>query len=322
MNNMRYKKFGNTDLNLSELAVGTWAIGGTGWGDVNEKDSIDAILTMVDQGVNLIDTAPSYGRGHSEIVVGKALASCRDKVTLLTKCGIRWPEDAKYGSSKPIHDSSKAAIIKQCEDSLTRLQTDHIDIYLIHWPDLTTPFEETVDALNTLKQQGKILYTGISNFDDDQLEQLYALGAIDVIQYPYSMVNRKKEAVLKSYAEKGVYTMGYGGLGAGILTGTIRELPQFEPGDARIGFYDFFEEPKFSKVMELLKTLDKIAETHNVPVAQVAVNWTTQHPYIGASLTGVRNPKEALENCSAFTWSLTDDELTEIDKAIKATVGI
>ena len=319
---MRYKQFGNTDLRLSELAVGTWAIGGTGWGDVNEKDSIDAILTMVEQGVNLIDTAPSYGRGHSEEVVGKAIASCRDQVTLLTKCGIRWPEEAKYGSSPPIRDSSKAAIIKQCEESLTRLNTDHIDIYLIHWPDVNTPFEETVEALNALKQQGKILYTGISNFEDDDLSKLYDLGAIDVVQFAYSMVNRSKEEVLKRYAQKGVYTMGYGGLGAGILTGAIRELPKFEAGDARLGFYDFFEEPKFSKVMELLKTLDQIAESHQVPVAQVAVNWTTQHSYIGASLTGVRNPKEALENCSAFDWSLSKDEMAVINQAIEDTVGI
>lgn len=313
---MRYKQFKDTNLKLSELAVGTWAIGGTGWGDVNETDSVNAIQTMIEQGVNLIDTAPSYGRGHSEEVVGKAIMSCRDKVVLLTKCGIRWPEEAKYGASQPIRDSSKAAIIKQCDESLTRLNTDHIDIYLIHWPDVNTPFEETVDALNTLKQQGKILYSGISNFEDDDLDKLYDLGAIDVVQFPYSMVNRTKEDVLKKYAEKGVYTMGYGGLGAGILTGTIRTIPQFEPGDARLGFYDFFEEPKFSKVMNLLKTLDMIAETHNVPVAQVAVNWTTSQSYIGASLTGVRNPKEALENCSAFTWSLTEKEIDMINQAI------
>ncbi len=318
---MRYKQFGKTDLKLSELAVGTWAIGGTGWGDVNEKDSIDAIHAMIDQGVNLIDTAPSYGRGHSEEVVGKALSSCRDKVMLLTKCGIRWPEDVKYGSSEPIRDSSKDAIMKQCEDSLKRLNTDHIDIYLIHWPDASTPFEETADALKTLKQQGKIRFSGISNFEDSDLEKLYNLGVIDVVQYPYSMVNRSKEDVLKQYAEKGVYTMGYGGLGAGILTGTIREIPKFEPGDARLGFYDFFREPKFSKVMELLKTLDQIAAAHDVPVAQVAVNWTTRHPYIGASLTGVRNAKEAAENCSAFSWSLSDEEMETINTAIDQTIG-
>lgn len=318
---MRYKQFGETDLKLSELAVGTWAIGGTGWGDVNEKDSIAAIHTMIDQGVNLIDTAPSYGRGHSEEVVGKALYSCREKVILLTKCGIRWPENVKYGSSKPIRDSSKAAILKQCDDSLKRLNTDYIDIYLIHWPDSNTPFEETADALKTLKQQGKIRFSGISNFEDDDLEKFYNLNVIDVIQYPYSMVNRTKEEVLKTYAKKGVYTMGYGGLGAGILTGAIREIPKFEPGDARLGFYDFFSEPKFSKVMELLKTLDQIAADHNVPVAQVAVNWTTRHSYIGASLTGVRNAKEAVENCSAFSWSLSDKEMETINAAIMQTIG-
>lgn len=318
---MRYKQFGKTNLKVSQLAIGTWAIGGTGWGNVNETDSINAIHTMLDQGVNIIDTAPSYGRGHSEEVVGKALKGKRNKCVLLTKCGIRWPENVSYGSTKPIRDSSKTAIIKQCEESLARLDTDYLDIYLIHWPDVHTPFEETVDALNTLKQQGKIRYTGISNFESDELSKLYDLGSIDVIQYPYSMVNRTKENILKSYSQKGVYTMGYGGLGAGILTGAIRELPNFEPGDARLGFYDFFVEPKFSKVMELLKTLDTIAEVHNVPVAQVTVNWTTQHDYIGASLTGVRNSQEAIENCAAFNWSLSKDELKQIDEAIEKTVG-
>lgn len=137
-----------------------------------------------------------------------------------------------------------------------------------------------------------------------------------MIQFPYSMVNRSQEQLLKKYHEKGVATMGYGSLGAGILTGSIRELPHFEPGDARLGFYDFFVEPKFSRVMELLEVLDDIALKRQVPVAQVTINWTVQHNFINTSLTGVRNAREAVENTAAMAWKLTADEIHKIDQAV------
>ena len=292
---MRYKEFGSTGLELSEISVGTWALGGKDMGPVDEKDAIEAIHTMIDCGVNFIDTAPTYGKGASETIVGKALASGkRSQVTLLTKCGIRWEEGPKNFKKGAIRDSSHDSIIKQIDESLMRLQTDYIDIYLIHWPDVNTPLEETADTLKELKKAGKIRFSGISNFEDNDLEKLYDLGVLDVIQFPYSMVNRSQEQLLKKYHEKGVATMGYGSLGAGILTGSIRELPHFEPGDARLGFYDFFVEPKFSRVMELLEVLDDIALKRQVPVAQVTINWTVQHNFINTSLTGVRMPERLL----------------------------
>lgn len=314
---MRYKTFGSTGLELSEISVGTWALGGKDMGPVDEKDAIEAIHAMIDQGVNFIDTAPTYGRGASETIVGKALSSGkRSQVTLLTKCGIRWEEGPKNFQKGAIRDSSHDSIMKQVDESLKRLQTDYIDIYLIHWPDVNTPLEETADTLKELKRKGKIRFSGISNFEDADLEQLYALDVLDVIQFPYSMVNRSREDLLKKYHDKGVATMGYGSLGAGILTGAIRQLPQFEPGDARLGFYDFFVEPKFSRVMKLLKVLDKIAEQRHVPVAQVTINWTVQHDFINTSLTGVRNAREAVENTAAMAWQLTAEEIRMIDQAV------
>lgn len=314
---MRYKTFGNTGLDLSEISVGTWALGGKDMGPVDEKDAIEAIHTMIECGVNFIDTAPTYGRGASETIVGKALRDgMREQVTLLTKCGIRWDEGPKNFKKGATRDSSHDSILKQVDESLLRLQTDHIDIYLIHWPDVNTPFEETADTLKELKKAGKIRFSGVSNFEDDDLEKLYDLGVLDVIQFPYSMVNRTKEETLKKYHDKGVATMGYGSLGAGILTGAIRELPKFEPGDARLGFYDFFVEPKFSRVMRLLTVLDKIAERREVPVAQVTINWTVHHAFINTSLTGVRNAKEAYENTAAMSWSLTKEEIDMIDHAV------
>lgn len=313
---MRYKQFGSTGLSLSEISVGTWALGGKDMGPVDEKDAIEAIHAMMDNGVNFIDTAPTYGRGASEEIVGKALKGCRDQVTLLTKCGIRWDEGPKDFSKGATRDSSRASILKQIDDSLRRLQTDHVDFYLIHWPDVNTPLEETAEVLKDLKKAGKIRYTGISNFEPEQLEKLYDLGVLDVVQYPYSMVNRDREALLSEYHGKGVATMGYGSLGAGILTGAIRELPNFDPHDARRGFYDFFEEPKFSKVMKLLSVLDVIAKERNVPVAQVAINWTTQCGIVDTSLTGVRNAKEAVENTAAMSWLLDAAEIEQINAAI------
>lgn len=319
---MRYKKLGNTGLDVSCVALGTWAIGGKNWGEVNDDQSIKAIHKMLDLGVNFVDCAPTYGMGHAEEILGEALKGRREDVVLLTKCGIRWPDEAHKDFSKgSIKDSSRASLMKQIDQSLMRLKTDYIDVYLIHWPDVNTPIEETVDALNDMKKAGKIRYTGVSNFEEPLLGKIHELGGLDVLQFPYSMVNRTKEELLKKYHDLGVGTMSYGSLGAGILTGSIRELPNFEKDDARLGFYDFFVEPKFSKVMKLLETMDKIAAERNVPVAQVAVNWNIQNEFVTTSIMGVRNPEEAAENCAALEWSLTNEEMKLLNDAIDATVG-
>lgn len=315
---MEYRQLGKTDLKVSPVALGTWAIGGKNWGEVNDGDSIRAIHKMIDNGVNFIDCAPTYGMGHAEEVLGKALKGKREEIILLTKCGIRWPDEAHKDFSKgAIRDSSKKSLMKQVDDSLRRLQTDFIDVYLIHWPDVNTPLEETAEALKEMKAAGKIRYTGISNFTEPMLSQLYSLGVLDVVQFPYSMVNKTREADLKKYYDLGVGTMSYGSLGAGILTGAVRKLPNFEPGDARLGFYDFFEEPKFSKVMELLKVMDAISDNRNhVPLAQIALNWNIQKGIVTSSIMGVRNEAEADENCAALNWKLNEEEMKELDDSI------
>lgn len=307
---MRYKKLERAGVNISSLAAGSWAIGGEGWGDVNTEDSIAAIHKMFELGVNMIDTAPAYGSGHSEEVVGQALKGYRDKVYVSTKFGLDprmdWSENGTYDF-----------VMEECENSLRRLSIDYIDFYFMHWPDPKTPISETMRALEVLKQQGKIKYIGVSNFSKGQIEQAEQYGKIDVIQPPYSMVNRSAEELMKWAKSKGMDTFTYGSLGAGILTGAIRKLPQFEENDYRKEFYDFYSEPKFSQVMELLKTLDDIAESHQKPVAQVAVNWSTQKEYVGTALCGVRKPEEAEENCAAFEWELTEEEINRIDQELK-----
>ena len=310
---MKYKKFGNTDMNVSGLTVGTWAIGGAYWGAVDKKDSIKAIHAMLDQGVNMIDTAPGYNFGNSERVVGEALKGRRDKVYITTKTAL-------YNTAEQpaVKDGRKDTVLRLCDESLKNLQTDYIDLMVIHWPDIehNAPFSETMEALDTLKKAGKIRYIGVSNFDQSQIEEVRKYGEICAVQPPYSMVNRSQEDLMKWVHSQGMANMTYGSLGAGILTGAIRQLPDFAPDDMRLNFYDFFKEPKFSQVMQLLKVLDEIAEGYGAPVAQVAVNWNYQKEFVQTSLCGVRNADEANENCKGFDWSLTEEEMTRINKAI------
>lgn len=311
---MRYKQFGNTDMKVSALTIGTWAIGGANWGEVNKADSINAIHAMLDNGVNMIDTAPGYNFGESERVVGEAVRGRRDKVFIATKTGVY--NDIQKGFVK---DCRRETVVRLCEESLKNLRTDYIDLMIIHWPDTEhhAPFEETMEALSKLKKSGKIRYIGVSNFDKTQIEEIEKYGVISAFQPPYSMVNRTQEELMKWTSTKGIANMTYGSLGAGILTGAIRKLPDFEPDDMRLVFYDFFKEPKFSRVMQLLKVLDQIAKEHNAPVAQVAVNWNAQKDFVHTSLCGVRNRKEAEENCRGFEWSLSEEEMNMIDKGIE-----
>ena len=202
------------------------------------------------------------------------------------------------------------------------LETDYIDFYYVHWPDVNTPIDETMAALNTLKKQGKIRFIGVSNFSEEQILAAEEYADIDVQQPPYSMVNQKFTGLMKWGYERGIDSMTYGSLGSGILTGAIRTMPDFEPGDMRLTFYDFFREPVFSKIMEFLKTMDRIAEGHGVPVAQVALNWSTQKEFVGTALCGVRNEQEAAQNCKAFEWKLAEDEIAALDQElVRVNIG-
>jgi aryl-alcohol dehydrogenase-like predicted oxidoreductase len=266
---------------------------------------------MVDNGVNLIDTAPAYNCGCSEQIVGKALkGGYRDKVFISTKFGIG---DGMDKAGVIPRDSSRAACFKECEDSLRRLDVDYIDFYFVHWPDVNTPVAETMDAMLELKKQGKIRFIGVSNFDKALIEECLKTTMIDVFQPPYSMVNESEKELMQWCYGKGINTLSYGSLGSGILTGAIREIPNWDPLDFRFTFYDFYKEPKFSKCQELLKTMDAISAKNGKPLAQIALNWATQKEYVGTALCGVRNVQEAMENCAAFDWKLTAEEMAILD---------
>lgn len=311
---MRYKTLGKTGLQVSVATAGTWAIGGAGWGTVKREDSITAIRSMLDNGVNVIDTAPIYGCGYSEEVVGEAIRGYgRDKILISTKCGLVWGEQ----ESADGRDISYKSIMREIDASLRRLHTDYIDIYHVHKPDFKgTPFAETMRAMTELKKAGKIRHIGLSNFSVGQIEECMQYGDVEVIQPPFSMIDQGERPTLEFAKARGMGVMTYGSLGAGMLTGAIRKAPDWQPDDMRFAFYDYFREPKFSKAQELLKVMDKIAEARGVPVAQIAVNWNIENPLVDTALMGVRNRHEADENCAATLWQLTAEELSVLNEAV------
>ncbi|MCH1982389.1 aldo/keto reductase [Ruminococcus sp. OA3] len=312
---MRYTKLGTTDMEVSQITIGTWAIGGAGWGDVDRQQSVDAIYRMVDHGVNFIDTAPAYNHGFAECVVGEVLPKIRDKVFVATKGGV-----TNIGG-RTVRDSSGENLVIQCDESLKRLNADYIDLYMIHWPDYNVPFEETFTALERLKEQGKIRHIGVSNFSLTQIFEAEKYAKIDVAQVPYSMVNRSQERFMKWYHDHNIGIMSWGSLGGGILTGAFRTLPDFDKDDIRLSTYDSFHEPKFSKVMEILKVMDTVAKEHGVPVAQVTINWNLKKEFVDTSLVGVINTQQADENCACMDWELSDDEMISIDEKIDVFLG-
>lgn len=311
---MRYSHFRNAGVDVSQVAVGTWALGGRGYGPVDRQQSIQAIRRMLELGVNLIDTAPCYGNGASEMIVGEAIRGIpRDSFMISTKFGLV-PDVHKGGMIKL---TSYKNAMREVQSSLMNLGTDYIDFYFVHWPDVNTPISETMAALADLKRMGKIRYIGVSNFTKEQIEEAEKYVKIDVQQPLFCMVDRKYEELIRWGYDREIDSMTYGSMGAGILSGKYRTLPGFDARDIRMNFYDYFREPKFSKIQELLKLLDCIGAAHNRPVAQVALNWSTQKEWIGTALVGVRSKEHAEENCSAFEWELTEDEIAQIDRKLE-----
>ncbi len=311
---MRYKQFGKTGMQVSEFCLGTWGIGGVGWDNNSEETRLDAIYAAVEAGVNFIDTAPAYNGGEAERVLGRALKNMgkRQDVIISTKCGNFFVDGITY-----VKDGRKEKIIGQVEDSLRNLQTDYIDLMLIHWPDPNTPFEETMGALSQLKQEGKILHVGVSNFSQAQMEEANQYCEIEAFQPQYSMVNRGGEELIKWAAEQNMGIMTYGSLGGGILTGAFREPVEFAASDSRNRFYKHFQEPTFSKVMEVLKVMDQLSKEHdNVPLAQIALNWCAQKDFVSTCIVGAQHRRKVLENAAAFAWTLTAEEMAMLDNAI------
>jgi aryl-alcohol dehydrogenase-like predicted oxidoreductase len=307
---MQYRTLGTSNLSVSVVGLGTWAMGNDFWGPVDDDQSVRAIQEAVDNGINLIDTAPAYGAGHAEEVVGKAIQGRRDEVVVATKVGIIRTEDDFIRNLKP------ESMQREIDDSLRRLGVDTIDLYQIHWPDPDTPLESSMETLNKMQEQGKIRSIGVSNFNVKLLEQARTMGNVISVQPQFSLLHRKEESSLLPYcAKNNIGVLGYGSLAGGILTGKYREIPSLEEGDNRDQFYRFFQEPTWSKVQSLLDVLRAIAEERGVTVAQVAINWAIEQRGVTTALVGAKNPNQARTNAAAGEWSLSDEDLARINSA-------
>lgn len=310
---MEYRKIPNTDLNISTIGIGTWAMGDDFWGaDVDDKASIAAIEASLDSGINFIDTAPAYGAGHAETIVAKAIKGKRDKTIIATKTGVVRTSDAFLRDLKP------ETILKDMEESLTRLNTDYIDLYYIHWPDVNTPLEDSVNTLIKLHQQGKFRYLAVSNFTVELMEQIKGMTDIVALQPNYSMLKRKIEDDIVSYCvDNELALITYGTLAGGFLTGKYRELPNFAEADARSRFYNYYNEDTWPQLQGLLTVLDTVAEKHNCTVAQVAIAWSLQQKGITSALVGAKNARQAIANAKAASVQLSENECSEIDAYLR-----
>ena len=317
---MLKRQIGRSGIETSVIGLGTWAIGGWMWGDTDEAQSISAIRASIDAGVSLIDTAPAYGQGLAEEIVGKAIEGRRDKVVLATKCGLVW--HVQKGNhffdyeGRPVHRYlGPESMVYELEQSLKRLRTDHIDHYITHWQDPTTPISETMEALEKLKAQGKIRSIGASNTSVAEVEAYAAAGQLDAIQEEYSMVRRDLEATLVPVCLKhGISVLSYSSLALGLLSGKIGPDREFTGDDHRRG------NPRFSlenrrKVEAFMNEIAPLAADLGATKAQLVIAWTLQQRGITFSLCGARNPQQAIENAKAGRMRLSPDAITAIDRA-------
>ena len=324
---MKYNKLGNTDLEISEITFGAWAAGGWMWGGSERNDAVEAMITAYDLGVTSIDTAPIYGQGNSEEIVATAIKNIpRHKLQILTKYGLKWDGDdgqfyfkSKKNNGRDIDIykcAGKESIIKECEDSLKRLGTDYIDLYQIHWPDPTTPIDETMEAVSRLIDQGKVRYAGVCNYNAAEMKEAESTINIASNQVPYSMVNRGIEDDVIPYCiehNKGI--LAYSPLQRGLLTGKMKPGHEFEEGDHRQDLY-FFKDENIKRTDAFLQKIKPIAKDKGVTLAQLVIRWTLEQPGITVALVGARNAKQAGQNAKAGNLQLTHEEVKTIDNAL------
>ena len=310
-------EIGASGITASRIALGTWAIGGWMWGGTSDLDeSIRTIRSAIERGITLLDTAPVYGFGRSEEIVGMALSGgLRDRVVIATKVGLEW-----RGGGKVWRNSLPARIRKEVEDSLRRLRTDHIDLYQVHWPDPLVPIRETADALARLLEEGKIRAIGVSNYSSEQMAAFREVAPIHSVQPPYNLFEREAEAdVLPYAAQHGIAVLCYGALCRGLLTGTINSANRFIGDDLRR--YDpKFQAPRFAQYLAAVATLERYArERYRLPVLALAVRWVLDRGDTIA-LWGARHPAQLDAVGDAMGWKLDDEAKRRIEEILLQTV--
>ncbi|USB33715.1 aldo/keto reductase [Paenibacillus sp. YPG26] len=311
---METRRLGKSDLHTSVIGFGAWAAGKAGWGDVSDNQIERAIHRAHELGVNFFDTAPVYGFGESEQIVGRTLKPIRDKVILATKFGLTW-DDA--GSIR--NDVSRENIVREVEDSLRRLQTDYIDLYQVHWPDPSgaTPFEETFDTLNQLAQQGKIRYIGVSNFSVEQLTKAAAISPVVSLQSLYNILQRDVEQGPLPYAaEKGIGFIPYSPLAQGLLTGKFNPGNKPKEDDVRSVLNPLFGEAEYELNLTKVQKLSEIAGRYGKPLGQLAINWLLANPAVSSVIAGAKTAEQVEENAGAAQWKITAEDVEEINQLL------
>ena len=308
------RTLGNSDLQLTPIGFGAWAIGGGNWefawGPQDDKESIDAIHRALDLGINWIDTAAIYGLGHSEEVVGRALKSTSHKPSVFTKCSMRWHPD------RSIYRSLKAgSLAEELDGSLRRLGVEAIDLYQIHWPDPEEEIEEGWDTLQRFREQGKVRWIGVSNFSVEQMQRVQKIAPITTLQPPYSMLRRAVEEEILPFArDNGIGVINYSPMVSGLLTGTMtaERIAAFPADDWRRKAAEF-KEPRLSRNLRLVEVLRKIGTENGVSAGVVAVAWTLRHPAVTAAIVGGRSGQQVEGLAPALHFRLSDDEYAAIN---------
>ena len=315
--NMELAEIAGTSLEVSRVAIGTWAIGGWMWGGTDEAQSVATIRAGLEHGINVIDTAPAYGFGRSEEIVGQAIAEAklRSRVLIATKVGLAW-EDGKV-----FRNASRARIMREVEDSLRRLRTDYIDIYQVHWPDPLVTIEETAEAMHALLRQGKIRAIGVSNFSVGQMEQFRRVAPLHVLQPPYNLFERAIDADVLPYCRKNrIATFGYGALCRGLLSGRMTADSKFEGDDLR-RTDPKFQQPRFAQYLAAVQRLDRLArQRFGKRVIHLAIRWVLDQG-ITTALWGARHPDQLRPVDEVTGWRLDDPAQAEIDRILRETIS-
>jgi len=314
---MEFVTISGTDLKASRIGLGTWAMGGWMWGGSDEQEAVRTIRAALDKGVNLIDTAPVYGFGRSEEIVGRAIAESgkRDQVTLATKVGLEWRDGAVF------RNSSRERILREVEDSLRRLQTSYIDVYQVHWPDPLVPIEETAETMALLYRNGKIRAVGVSNYSPQQMEQFRRAAPLDTDQPPYNLFERQIEQDVLPFAlQNGISTLTYGSLCRGLLSGRMKPDTQFVGDDLR-RVDPKFHPPRYAQYLQAVERLDHFAqENYGKRVLDLAIRWTLDQPGVSVALWGARHPGQLALVDNAAGWTLGADARRTIDQIVRETV--
>ncbi|WP_138751717.1 aldo/keto reductase [Paenibacillus sinopodophylli] len=309
---MQTRKLGISELYPSVIGFGSWAAGKTGWGDVDDDETEAAIHKAYDLGITFFDTAPVYGRGHSEKLLGRVIKPVRQHVIIGTKAGLVWNDQGHWSI-----DVTKAGIIKEAEESLKRLNTDYIDLYQVNWPDPSgkTPVEETFEALNQLVADGKVRYIGVSNFNIQQLVSAQTVSPIVSLQQPYNLFQRDVEHAALPYAkQQNIGFIPYAPLAQGLLTGKFNYLTRLPKTDVRMQLNPLFSEKQFIKNIVIIETFTGIARTIGKPLNEVAINWLLYRKEVTSAIVGAKTVQQVKQNAAATKWSLSREDYEQISR--------